>query len=103
MNSRKELHNTLINYLEINNLYFQPPSGEKIKYPALVYKRVGFKETSANDQLYSAFSEYQLTLITDDPDNTTINKLIRFPMCTLTNTFVVDNMYHYVFKLFYKE
>ena len=99
---RESLSDIFHHTLGIANVYFQPPSNMKIQYPCLVYKRVGWDETQADDQLYTAQPHYQLTWITKDPDSEMPLQLLKtFRMIRHASHFTSDYLYHDTFDLYF--
>ena len=72
-----------------------------MKYPAIVYKRTRPNTKHANDKLYLSKQGYQVTVIDEDPDSEIVKKMIEFPMSSFNNHFVVDNLNHDVFSIYY--
>ena len=69
MGSRLELQSELEKILGSRNVYFQPPSSLKIKYPAIVYSRNSIDNNFANNSVYKQDVSYMLTVIYTDPDS----------------------------------
>lgn len=102
MDSRLELHSKLLELMEGNNVYFQPPESIKLQYPCIVYSRRSGNTKYADNYPYKYKTEYQLTLIDKDPDTKFVTKLaMAFPMIRHSNFFVSENLNHDVFALFY--
>ena len=101
MASRLELHEVLCQILGSRSVYFQPPEDMIIKYPAIVYSRESIDNTFANDDVYNQQRSYQLTVIDRDPDSEIVDKISRMKMCSHSTHFVVDNLNHDVFIIYY--
>lgn len=101
MANRLNLHEELCEILGSRNVYFQPPASIRMKYPAIVYKRTRPNTKHANDKLYLSKQGYQVTVIDEDPDSEIVEKMIEFPMSSFNNHFVVDNLNHDVFSIYY--
>ena len=101
MASRINLHDELCEILGSRNVYFQPPASIRMKYPAIAYKRTRPNTKHANDKLYLSKQGYQVTVIDEDPDSEIVEKMIEFPMSSFNNHFVVDNLNHDVFSIYY--
>ena len=100
-NRRLELHEILCEVLGSRNVYFQPPAGVKMTYPAIVYSLSGINNRHANDSVYMQRHSYTVTLIDKNPDNVTVDKLSLLPKCSFDRPFVADNLNHYVFTIYY--
>ena len=70
--NRLELHELLVTILGNRNVYFQPPSSIKMKYPAIVYSRSKIDDKNANNDV-----------------------------CKFDRSFSSDNLNHNVFTLYY--
>ena len=101
MGRRLDLHELLVGVLGSRNVYFQPPSTEKMRYPCIVYQRSRLDVKSANDSAYSMTTGYMATLIDPNPDSTIFEKLARLPMCRFDRHFTADSLNHDVFTLYY--
>lgn len=102
LKSRVELHEKLCAFLGSSNVYFQPPETVRMKYPCIVYSFSGIQTRHANNAIYAASKRYEVTLITKDPDNDlTYKMVVDFPLCGFDRHFVSDNLYHYVYTLYY--
>lgn len=100
--SRIELHEKLCGFLGSRNVYFQPPEVVRMKYPCIVYNLSDIRTRHANDAVYTTDKRYDVTLITKDPDNDLIDKMaVVFPLCGFNRSFISDNLYHYVYTLYY--
>ena len=102
MASRLELHEELCDLLGSRNVYFQPPENSKITYPCIVYKLSTIESRFANNNNYTNKKRYEVTLITRDPDSALIDTILdHFMYCSMNRIFVVDNLYHYAYFIFY--
>jgi hypothetical protein len=93
------------------HVYFQPPANIKLHYPCVVYKRDGNKPTWADNGKYFNSWSYQLIIIDQDPISSCINAdktktiidaISELPKCSYIRHYVVDNLDHDVFKIYYK-
>lgn len=102
MGSRLDLQTELEAVLGSKNVYFQPPATIKIKYPAIVYSLGGMHSRYADNRVYMNGKNYTVTLIHTDPDNTIIDDIIEhFKYCSFDRVYSMDNLYHYVFEIYY--
>lgn len=82
------------------NVYFQPPPGFAISYPCIVY-HVDSAITEFSDNMPHRYTErYQVTCISQDPDEPTRFKVAKLPMCTFSRWFAARNLSHYVYNLY---
>ena len=101
MHRRLELQMLLETIMGSRNVYFQPPASVSLSYPAIVYAFDGIKSNYSNDKKYSMHDYYDITLIQISQDLTIIDKLLMLDYCEMHSHYVVDNLYHYKFKLFF--
>jgi hypothetical protein len=85
----------------VANVYFQPPSNVQMEYPAIVYERAPADSTFADNEPYSVTKQYQLTMITRDPDEAAFDTIAALSMCTHERFYVADNLNHDVFTIFF--
>lgn len=102
MNKRLELHEELVNILGSRNVYFQPPENKRIKYDAIIYKRAPASLLKADNRSYKFTQAYELTAITEDPDNDLIERiLMHFQMARAGRHYVSDNLNHDTCTIYY--
>lgn len=82
------------------HLYYQPPTGYKLKYPCIVYNMSRIRNDTANDDVYIQHLFYAVTVIDSDPDSKIVAGLSRIAKCGFDRQFVSDNLYHTVFTLY---
>lgn len=99
--SRLDLHNTLVGVLGSSNVYFQPPSTLVMKYPCIVYKRDGMISRRTDDsKLYYNKIGYMVTLIDQNPDSITIQKIMGLPLTVFDRHYTINNLNHDVFIVY---
>lgn len=101
MGTRLELHEMLCDILGSRNVYFQPPESIKMKYPCIVYELDTINGPHANNHRYLKRKRYALKYISRDPDNTMVDILLDLPYCRFDRRFVIDNLYHDCFDLYF--
>ena len=102
MASRLELHEELCGLLGSSNVYFQPPETVKLKYPCIVYQRNTGDTQFANNMPYTFTIQYQVMVITKDPDTDLIEKIAtHFPMSRMDRHFTSQNLNHDTFVIYY--
>lgn len=82
-------------------VYFQPPSNLTMVYPCIVYQRDYADTKFAGNNPYGYTQRYQVTLIDPDPDTNILGKIARLPMCVFNRHYVVNNLNHDVFTLYF--
>ena len=100
MSSRLKLREELIKFC--SNLYFQPPSGQLMKYPCIIYSRTGKSRRFGNDKLYIVKDEYSLIVIDKDPDSTIADNIEEnLKHCKIEQRYTVDNLNHSKIQLYF--
>lgn len=93
------------------HVYFQPGANITLHYPCVVYKRDGDRPTYADNRKYLDQWSYQLIVIDRDPISSRINAegtktiidaISELPKCSYIRHYVVDNLNHDMFKIYYK-
>ena len=100
MNKRIDLHNLLLE-LAGPNVYYQIPSNMKMKYPAVKYEREKIENNHADNMVYSQNTFYTITVISKDTDEHIVEKISKIPTCEYDRDYIIDNLYHTVFKIYY--
>lgn len=102
MDNRLDLHERLKIIIGNSNVYFQPPASMKISYPCIVYNIGNGEAIYANNKVYGYTHRYDIIFIYKNPNNSIIDKVLsEFSMCSLSRTYVSDNLNHYAFSLYY--
>lgn len=100
MSRRLELHDELLDFSP--NVYFQPPSGYRMKYPCIVYRKNRMEKRHADNIVYNSLQEYNITVIDENPDSEIAEAIqTRFEYCGIDQFFTMDNLNHVTLKLFY--
>jgi len=87
--------------LIVDNVYFQPPPNVQMVYPAIVYQRAGNDVAFADNEPYQLTRQYQLTMISRNPDESAFDTIASLPMCTHERFYVADNLNHDVFNIYF--
>lgn len=102
MGSRLELQTLFENILGSRNVYYNPPESVKMNYDAIVYGLSGKDLKRANDKIYQIVNQYDGIVITLDPDSTIPDTLLEsFKMISFGKPYIVDNLNHFPFTLYY--
>jgi hypothetical protein len=96
---RTELQTVLETLTE--NVYFQPPTNVVMSYPCIVYQVDDAWSEFADGLPYRYTKRYQVTVIDRDPDSPIPDQVATLPMCVLNRFFIVDNLNHTVFNLYF--
>lgn len=95
------LQGLLMEVLGSRNVYFQPPSNVQMQYPCIKYELDIFEKTYAENNMYQRSTRYQVTYITTKVDSDVPEKLLALPLCSFERFYTADNLYHYVYRIFY--
>lgn len=103
MDRRLELHEKLCNLLGSNKrVYFQPPESLKMKFPCIVYSRIGRNPIFADNEMYSQKTQYQVVVVDEDPDSIIPSKIQKeFKYCSPGKPYTSDNLNHDPFTIYY--
>jgi len=82
-------------------VYFQPGATITMEYPCIVYQRDPGSTKFANGKPYRFEQQYQVTLISRQPDMPIFDKLAALPKSTHARFFVADNLNHDVFSIYF--
>lgn len=85
----------------VENVYFQPPTGCMMRYPAIVFTRKSPNTVFANDAAYFRKPCYEVTVIDPNPDGNIALKVEQLPYCSHDRHFKNDNLNHDIFTLYY--
>ena len=84
------------------NVYFQPPASVQLVYPCVIYNLNAGDAKRADDSVYMYTNRFELIFIYRKPNVEIIEQVLRtFPMCSVSRVYIADNLYHYVFNLYY--
>lgn len=100
MGKRLRLQNELLQFAP--NVYYQPPESVKLTYPCIVYGLSRIVSRCADNKNYMKHKCYNLTYISLDPAEDILDLILdHFRTIRMDRSYAVDNLYHYVFVLFY--
>ena len=71
---RIRLHEELLKICP--NVYFNPPEGYKMTYPAIKYSLADKKYNSADNIKYKNYDRYQVTIIDTNPDSDMVDDVL---------------------------
>ena len=100
---RKQLHDILCGITgSTTNVYYQPPTNIRMKYPCIEYHDSPWDTKFANDKPYAITRHYQVTVIDSRPENPWIQQIsTSLPMCTFERHYTSDGLNHDVFDIYY--
>lgn len=98
--TRLEFHKQLCSILGSKQVYFQPPSSQKIYYPAIVYTRAPFDKLYADNHGYIVSDHYMVTHVTSAVDSVTPKALASLPYSREDQSYRSNGLYHSVFSIY---
>lgn len=99
--TRLEFQSALEQFLGSRNVYFNPPEGLKLNYPAIVYKIDPVATRSADNGNYFLQPGYFVTLIMEKTDESKWIELLQvFPKSRFSRHFTSDGMHHYTYIIY---
>lgn len=101
MRNRLTLQSLLEELLGSRNVYFQPPTGAMMQFPAIVYRLSDIDNTHANDGVYASQKSYEIIVIDEDPDSLIPDKINSLPTANFIRPYISDNLNHWVFQITY--
>lgn len=99
--NQREFQKKLETFLGSRNVYFQPPSSVRMKYPAIVYAVARTNGQHADNQKYRNMIGYTVTFI-DRVSNGELSLAFEdaFPYCRFDRFYDVDNLAHYSYLIY---
>lgn len=101
MGTRLDLQSKLEELLGSRHVYYQPSSNVKMTYPAITYVKGKITKVYANNSTYRLLTRYDITVISNRPDNPVIQKLLELPYCSYDRRYISDNLYHDSLTLYF--
>lgn len=101
MRNRLTLQALLEEILGSENVYFQPMTGARMQYPAIVYRLSDIDNEHANDGVYASQKQYEIIVIDKDPDSPIYDRVNKIPTANFMRPYVADNLNHWVFTITY--
>lgn len=98
---REEFQIELEALMGSREVYFQAPPNLAMTYPAIVYNLDRITDEFADDARYLSRRGYFVTLMTDDPDDEMVDKLLKFQNSSFLRRAVKDNLNMYYFLIYY--
>lgn len=90
----QELFKTLTSHV-----YFQPPAGNAISYPCIIYSLSDVVTKRGDNSIYNKMKQYTVTVIDRDPDSQIPDSVLDLPYCTYDRRYTADGLNHNVFTL----
>lgn len=101
MATQESLQFKLEEILGSRNVYYQPPEGFKLKYPAIVYSLEKIDTDKANNKNYIKNNRYAVIHIYKNPDDSVTNELLELLYCSHDRQYKSENMIHDALTLYW--
>lgn len=101
---KREMLQTLLEKtagLPEDRVFFQPPSGISMAYPAVVYSRGSADNDFADNLPYRTMQAYTVTVIHADPDNEIRDRIAALRYCRFDRWYAADGLNHDVYTLYF--
>jgi len=99
MASRLTLDQTLRGFT--NNVYYQPPTGTMMKYPAIRYRRNDIDIRHADNTSYNQTIGYEIIVIDRDPDSPITMEVAKLSGIRFVRNYQADGLNHDVFAIYW--
>lgn len=97
-----KLNDILVKLMGNDHVYFQPSEDIKIEYPCIVYDTQTPAIRRADNHVYTHMDCYQLTIITEDPYDILLWKVVNeFEYATPGARYIGDGLYHYPITIYF--
>lgn len=98
---RLSLDEFLSNIPGVQEAYYSPPAGIKMKYPCIKYDLENSQAVHADNIPYFVNLQWIITVIDGDPDSKIANQFFHLPKCSFDRKFASDDLNHFVFSLYF--
>lgn len=98
---QSQIQTLLESILGTGNVYFQPPSGHLMAYPAIVYERDLENVQFADNSPYRRAVRYNVTYIDRSPNSEVYDKLASLPMSRYERFFKAGTLNHDLFNIYF--
>ena len=82
------------------HVYYQPPEGVKMTYPAIRYRRSTIENQNADNAPYITDVGYEVTVIDRDPDSLIVAQISQMPKCRHARHYMASNLNHDIFIIY---
>lgn len=99
MKNRLTLHQTLVDILGSNHVYYNPPESLKLEFPCIVYNISTINSVKADNKNYINYDAYKIIVVSKKVDNPAIRSILELPRTRYVNRYTRDGLYHDVIIL----
>ena len=97
----EDLQEIFQNLFDGGHVYYQPPDGLMMRYPAIRFKKSDIEVDYANNKMYTRKTRYEIIVIDTEPDNPVIEKLLNLQYCSYDRWYAADGLNHDVLTIYY--
>ena len=93
----EKLRDVQLEVLGYQHTYFEPPESVKMKYDAIVYERTSFHIRRADDKGYLIRDEYQVMVISHDPETKVPYRILKLLSIVILVNFlseIISGIFH---------
>lgn len=101
LSRRERFHLLLKETSGLDNVYFQAPPNNQMKYPSIVYGRDDVSTDYAGNKPYLNVKRYEVTVIDEDPDSDIPDRIAALPQSAFNRHFNADGLNHDVFTIYF--
>jgi hypothetical protein len=101
MGTRLEFQTLLEGLQSGVHVYFQPPPGIEILYPAIIYNRNYAYVSFADNIPYDKTTRYQVTIIDKDPDSPIPDLVAGLPLTTYVRHYTTESLNHDIYYTYF--
>lgn len=99
---REKLQGLLEDFLGSRNVYYQPPTNLKMKYPCIRYKSQSGYHRYASNTIYAYIPEYEITYIHQNPVDPKVDEFLhKFRYIRKIRHYESDGLIHDVYSIYY--
>lgn len=99
--SQTDLQAYFLDVIGIPNAYFQPPSGEMIKYPCIIYYLESYTPIFADNKKYNVNTRYSVRLVDRNPNSEYVSKINSMEYSGFDRHYTSDNLHHWVWDIYF--
>lgn len=102
MHTQVDLQQELENFLGSRNVYFQPPSNVKLKYPCIIYDWSNVSPEYADNYMYLHTKAYEVIIVDQNKNSELPDKfMLGFKYVRFSRIYPADGLWHFVYNLYY--
>lgn len=84
-----------------DHVYFQPPEGYKIEYPAIIYNVAKEDFVFAGNNVQRINTRYEVKVIYKNPAEDMLTKMASLRFCSPDRSYRANGLYHDVYNVYF--